>query len=142
MSPAAKAIVYGVLVDVGGSVAAALVIAITYAVALAGSGMPAGEIERTMADGEAPAWLSAIELLTGGTASFLGGFVCARVAREREMQAVGVVAAVSGIVSLLMGRGAYAFEWSALLALASMAAVFAGGWTGTRKERRGDERSD
>jgi hypothetical protein len=40
------------------------------------------------------------------------------------------------MVSLAVGSGGYAFEWSALLALAGMAAVFAGGVAGTRKNDR------
>lgn len=130
-----KAVVYGVVIDLGGSVVAGLVLATAYAVALAGSGLPADEIERALADADSPAWLSALQLLTGGAASFLGGYVCARIAAQSEMRSVGVVAAISGIVSLLMGWGAYAFEWDALLALLGMAAVFAGGWTGARQHR-------
>jgi len=42
---------------------------------------------------------------------------------------------VSGMVSMLMGMGAYAFEWNAVLALVGMAAVFGGGWTGARRNR-------
>jgi hypothetical protein len=31
---------------------------------------------------------------------------------------------------------AYSLEWNALLALVGMAAVFAGGWAGARRNRR------
>ena len=131
-----KAIVYGVLVDVGGSMAAGLGIAILYSIVLAASGVSPEEMQRIFSDPDPLSWPSVIGSLVGGAASFLGGYVCARVAAVREMRSVGVVAAVSGIVSLAMGSGGYAFEWNALLALAGMAAVFAGGSLGTRNNRR------
>jgi peptidoglycan/LPS O-acetylase OafA/YrhL len=131
-----KAIVYGVLVDVGGSLAAGLAIAIVYSIALAASGVTPEEMQRMFSDPDPLSWPSLIGSLAGGAASFLGGYVCARVAAVREMRSVGVVAAVSGIVSLAMGSDGYPFEWDAVLALAGMAAVFAGGWLGTRKNRR------
>jgi hypothetical protein len=53
-----------------------------------------------------------------------------------EMRAVSAVAAVSGVVALVFGSGAYAFEWTAVLALVGMGAVVAGGWTGLQRNRR------
>ena len=73
--------------------------------------------------------------VTLASASFLGGFVCARVARLNERRWVGIVASVSALVSLLTGAD-FALEWNAVLALASMATVFAGGWAGERSNRR------
>lgn len=133
-----KAIVYGVLVDVGGSIAAGLVLAFAYSIALASSGASAEEIQRALSDPSPASWFSIFGLIVGCTASFFGGFVCARIAAAAEMKWVGIVAAVSGIVSLLFGSGAYPFEWDALLALVGMGAVFAGGWAGSRMNRRAD----
>jgi uncharacterized membrane protein YfcA len=131
-----KAVVYGVLIDVGGSLVAGLALAIAYSVVLAASGAGAEEIERRLSEPDPASWLSLLGFLLGCTASLLGGYVCARVAAVDEMRPVGMVAAVSGVVSLLMGGSAYAFEWDALLALLGMAAVFAGGWAGARRNRR------
>ena len=130
-----KAVVYGVLVDVGGSVAAGLVLAIVHSVMLASSGASAEEIERAVSAPDASSWFSVVGFVVGCSTSFLGGYVCARVAAAAEMKWVGVVAAISGLVSLLMGSGAYAFEWNALMALIGMGAVFAGGWVGVRWKR-------
>lgn len=131
-----KAIVYGVLVDVGGSFAAGLVLAVAYSIMLASSGATPEEMQHAFAEPDPMSWPSLAGFVLGAGASLLGGYVCARVAAVHEMRSVGVVAAVSGIVSLAMGSGGYAFEWSAVLALAGMAAVFAGGVLGTRKNRR------
>ncbi|HEX7052327.1 MAG TPA: hypothetical protein VF211_00155 [Burkholderiales bacterium] len=131
-----KAVVYGVLVDVGGSIVAGIVLAIAYSIDLASSGATAEEIEQAMREPDPGSWFSILGFVAGFAASFLGGYVCARVARTGELRAVGVVAAISAVIGLLMGSAAYAFEWNALLALAGMATVFAGGWFGTRANRR------
>lgn len=130
-----KAVTYGILVDVGGSIAAGLVLVVVYSVMLASSGASGEDIQRAVFASPAVSWFSIVGFVVGCSASFLGGYVCARIAAAAEMKWVGVVAATSGLVSLLMGMGAYAFEWNALLALVGMAAVFAGGWTGARKNR-------
>lgn len=130
-----KAVIYGVLVDVGGSVVAGLVLAIGYAIVLAASGTGADEIQRMLSEPQPASWPSVLGFVLGCACSLLGGYVCARVAALGEMKPVGVVAAVSGVVSLLMGDSAYPFEWDALFALLGMAAVFAGGWAGARRNR-------
>ncbi len=136
LAPTAKAIVYGVLVDIGGSILAGLVLAAVYAFVLEGSGMPQEEMLQAISDPEPASWYSIAGFLAGCGASFLGGYVCARVAGVREMRAVSVVSAISGVASLVLGSGGYAFEWTAVLALVGMGAVFAGGWTGTQRNRR------
>jgi hypothetical protein len=138
LAPPTKAIVYGVLIDIGGSVVAGIFLATVFSVTLVADGASLQEIERALSDPDPASWFSVLGFAVGFTASFLGGYVCARVARSAEMRAVGVVAAVSGVVSLLMGSGAYAFEWNAVLALAGMATVFAGGWAGMRHNGRRD----
>ena len=139
LAPAAKAVLYGVLVDVGGSIGAGLVLALLYAMALAGSGASAQEIELAVSEPEPTSWFSLLGFVVGCSASFLGGYVCARVAPASELRMVSVVAAISGLVSLLMGSGAYGLEWNAVLALAGMGAVLAGGWTGMRSNARRSE---
>lgn len=131
-----KAVTYGILIDAGGSIAAGLALVLVYSIVLASSGMPVEEIQRAVSDPEPTSWFSVLGLLIGCGASFLGGFVCARVAAAAEMKPVGVVAALSGVVSLLMALDAYSFEWNAVMALIGMAAVFSGGWTGARRNRR------
>jgi hypothetical protein len=131
-----KAVIYGILVDVGGSVVAGIAFVLVYSIGLAASGASADDVQRAVSDASPLSWFSIIGFVIGCAASFLGGYVCARIAAASEMKWVGIVAAVSGVVSLLMGLGAMEFEWNALMALAGMGAVFAGGWTGARRNRR------
>ncbi len=131
-----KAVVYGVLIDVGGSIAAGILLVLVYSMVLSASGASLEEIQRAMSNADPTSAFSLLGLLVGCTASFLGGYVCARVARSAEMKWVGVVAAVSGVVSLLTGMGSLSMEWNAVLALVGMGAVFAGGWTAAQRNRR------
>jgi hypothetical protein len=130
-----KAVVFGVLVDVGGSIVVGVFLVIGYSITLASSGASAEEIERLLAEASPTSWFSILGFLLGCATSFLGGYVCARIAGAAETKWVGIVAAVSALSSLLMGSSAYAFEWNAVLALVGMAAVFAGGWAGARRNR-------
>ena len=131
-----KAVTYGVLVDVGGSIGAGLILTLVYAVLLASSGASAEDIQAALTAPQPAPWFSFVGFVVGSGASFLGGYVCARMVAEAEMKWVGIVAAISGVVSLAMGAGSLAFDWDALMALLSMSAVFAGGWTGARRNRR------
>src|SRR2546423_12913771 len=137
---ALKAVLYGVLVDIGGTIVAGAALVFVYGVMLAASGASAEEIDQALTKAEPLSWFSIVGLAIGTATSFLGGYVCARVARAAEMQWAGVVAAVSGIVSLLMGSGAYSFDWNALLALLAMGAVVWGGFVGARRNARADGR--
>jgi hypothetical protein len=128
-----KGVVFGLLVDIGGSIVGGLAMVFVYGIVLATSGASQAEIEQALTKVDPLSWFSIIGFTIGTTASFLGGYVCARVARAAELKWAGVVAAVSGIVSLLMGTGAYSFEWNALLALVGMGAVIWGGWVGARR---------
>lgn len=131
-----KAAVYGVLIDVGGSIVAGLILVTLFSALLAADGASMDEIQRALGEPDPTSWFSLIGFVIGFATSFLGGYVCARVAAKGEMRPVGVVAAVSGVAGLLMGSGSYALEWNALLALLSMATVFAGGWVGAQRNRR------
>jgi ABC-type Na+ efflux pump permease subunit len=131
-----KAVLYGVLVDIGGSIVAGVAFVFLYSIGLAASGASAEDVQNAISDPSPMSWFSIIGFLIGCAASFLGGYVCARVAVTAEMKWVSIVAAVSGVVSILMGMGSLAFEWNGVLALVGMGAVFGGGWTGAKRNRR------
>ena len=131
-----KAVIFGVLIDVGGSFGAGVVLVLAYSIVLAWSGASAEDIRRAMGAADVFSWFSLLGFCVGAAASFLGGYVCARIVADAEMKWVGIVAAISALVSLAMGAGSLAFDWDALMALISMGAVFAGGWAGRRRNRR------
>lgn len=124
-----KGMVYGVLVDVGGSLVASFVLFFVWAVWLGASGMDGEAIAQAMREADPLSAVSLAGYAVGTALSWLGGYVCARVARETELQCAAVVAAVSALVALAMGAGMSTELYLFLTAL-TVAAVMLGGWTG------------
>jgi hypothetical protein len=124
-----KGMVYGVLVDIGGSLLASFVLFFLWAMWLAATGMDATSIQQAMAEPDPLSAVSLIGYATGTALSWAGGFVCARVAKETELQCAAVVATVSGLLALTMGSGA-PFELHLFLTVLTVGAVMLGGWMG------------
>jgi lysylphosphatidylglycerol synthetase-like protein (DUF2156 family) len=126
---------FGVLVDLGGSFAAAIAMSFAYGIWLAASGMAATEIEQalTQRDPDSPFSLFAYAVGTGF--SWLGGYVCARTAKETELKCAGVVAAVSCLTGLLLSMD-QPLELNLVLVLLTMGAVMLGGWVGQQRNAR------
>jgi hypothetical protein len=130
-----KGMVYGVLVDVGGSVLASFLLFFVWAVWLAASGLDAEQITKEVQEPDPLSGISLLAYTIGGALSWLGGYVCARVARETELRCAAVVATVSGLVALVMG-GAMPSALHIFLTLLTVAAVMLGGWMGMQQNAR------
>lgn len=133
---AVKAVVYGVLIDVGGSLVMGIVLTVVYGVVLAASGVAPEELEQAMASPEPLSWISMIGNALGLLASFIGGYVCARIAGRDEYKWAGVVAVISGVAGFLFGMASYPIEWNLLLVLLTASAVLAGARTAVRRKER------
>ena len=131
-----KGVIYGVLVDLGGSVLVGTALMVIYGVMLASSGASADEMERALASPEPLSWVSLGGNIVGFGMSFLGGYVCARVAGRDEYRSAGIVAAIALIASFLFGMSVYPVEWNVLLAALSAAAVMGGARTAVRRKER------
>ena len=79
--------------------------------------------------------ISLIGYAVGAAFSWLGGYVCARVARETELRCAAVVAAVSATLALAMGSE-LPLPLNLLLAMLTVGAVMLGGWTGAQRNLR------
>jgi hypothetical protein len=130
-----KGMIYGLLVDIGGSFAAALVLSFTYGVWLAASGLTAAEIEQSLTQREAGSGFSIVGYVVGTAFSWLGGYVCARTARETELRCAGVLAAVSCTIGLLLSMD-QPLELNLLLIVLTVGAVMLGGWMGAQRNAR------
>jgi lysylphosphatidylglycerol synthetase-like protein (DUF2156 family) len=130
-----KGMVFGVLVDLGGSLAAALTLSFSYGIWLAASGMTAGDIEQALTQRDALSAFSLVGYTVGTAFSWLGGYVCARTARETELKCAGVVATVSCIAGLLLAMDE-PLELNLALVLLTIGAVMLGGWMGKRQNER------
>ena len=124
-----KGMIYGVLVDIGGSLIASFALFFAWAIWLGASGMDAESIAQAMAEPDPLSAVSLIGYAMGTALSWLGGYVCARVARETELECAAVVATVSALVALAMGAG-MSVELYLFLTALTVGAVMLGGWVG------------
>ena len=130
-----KGMALGLAVDVGGSMLAAFLLFFTWAIWLGASGLDAEAITQAMTENDPMSGISLIGYVVGTAFSWLGGYVCARVARETEMQCAAVVATVSTLTALAMGTG-LPFALYLLLALLTAGSVMLGGWMGAQRNAR------
>ena len=126
-----KGMIFGLLVDIGGSMIASFVLFFTWAIWLGASGLDAEAITQAMVENDPMSAISLTGYGVGAAFSWLGGYVCARVAKETELRCAAVVAAVSAALALAMGTE-LPLPLNLLLAALTVGAVMLGGWMGAR----------
>ena len=130
-----KGMIFGLLVDIGGSLVASFVLFFIWAIWLSSSGLDADAVAQSMAEPDPLSGFSLASYTLGGGFSWLGGYVCARVARETELRCAAVIGTISSLVSLAMGiglpPGLYLF-----LTVLTFASVMLGGWMGEQRNAR------
>jgi len=130
-----KGMIFGLLVDIGGSTIAAFLLFFTWAIWLGASGLDAEAITQAIAENDPMSGISLISYTVGAAFSWLGGYVCARVARETELKCAAVVATISGAVALAMGTE-LPLPLNLLLTALTVATVILGGWMGAQRNAR------
>ena len=130
-----KGMVFGLLVDIGGSLIAAFVLLFAWAFWLAMSGVDAESIQQMMAEPDPLSTFSFVSYAVGGGFSWLGGYVCARVARETEMRCAAVIATLSSLVAVTLGPS-MPFGLNLFLTLLTFGSVMLGGWMGMQRNAR------
>jgi uncharacterized membrane protein len=130
-----KGMLFGVLVDVGGSMVAAFILFFIWAIWLGASGLDAEAITQAMVENDPMSGISLTGYGVGAAFSWLGGYVCARVAKETELRCAAVVAAVSAALALAMGTE-LPLPLNLLLAALTVGAVMLGGWMGAQRNAR------
>lgn len=132
-----KAVLFGVLTDIVGTSAASLILSIVWGITLAAGGASAEDIMESAGNIDPGSPFAIVSYLIGAAFSFLGGYVCARVARYDELKWASIVAVISVVSGLLISSQAQAGELNVLLSILSIAAVMAGAWLGARHNQRG-----
>jgi hypothetical protein len=131
-----KAVTFGVLTDILGTSAASVLLSFAYGIVLAAGGASAEEITDAAAHVDPGSALSIVGFAIGTGFSFLGGYVCARVAGRDELRWASVVAVISIGIGFLVGMQVYSGELNVLLAILGIGAVMAGGYVGARQNLR------
>ena len=130
-----KGMVFGALVDIGGTLVAGIALGVIWTIWLAANGQSAEEIEQTIQNPDPTSLIGILGFVVGTAFSVLGGYVCARVARETEYRCAGVVATFSIAFGLAVGGG-QSFAMSLLTVVATIAAVMLGAWVGAQQNAR------
>jgi hypothetical protein len=130
-----KAVLTGLVVDLGGSTVISIVLSLLYHAQLARSGMSEDQITDAMNHIPPQSMFQIWGILLGALCSVAGGFVCARIVRRDEVRVGAVMAALSGFVSLLLG-GATSDDMTLLLTLCTVACVMLGVKYGREANRR------
>ena len=130
-----KAVLFGLLVDVGGTVVASLILGIAYGMYLATSGLAGGDMQAA-AESYRSGPMFYIGALVGLMFSVLGGHVCGRIARQSEYT-LGVILGVLSVLSgLLLSWNQLPALTSTVLAVLGFAAVVLGAhWAKARNRR-------
>lgn len=129
-----KAVLLGLLIDIGGSVAFSTLLALGFGIALSLGGLPPTQLEGEIQRLQQPFsgfWLTCIAVGLGF--SLLGGYVCARIAHRPTLRPVCVLAACSFVFGALLGGLANGWILFLLLAASGIAFNLLGGWLYQRR---------
>ena len=121
-----KAVLAGLAIDVGGSLLVGFIVSAVYVASLANEGMSEDELAAALANAPTDSAVFIVGTLAGGALSFLGGFICARIARRDEYRVGAVLAALCALTGLGLSWEAYPPMLNALLTLLTAAFVMLG----------------
>jgi hypothetical protein len=128
-----KAVIYGVLVDVLGTTGATMILMFVYGIMLATRGASPEEIQGAATAIDPASALGVTATAIGCAFSFLGGYVCARVARHAELKWAAVTGAISAALGWLMTATMAPDALNIFLLALGFAIVVLGGYVGARR---------
>jgi hypothetical protein len=127
-----QAILVGLAIDVGGSLAIGVALSLLYQLILVRSGLSDAEVKRALAELGPNSWVGVVAMLLGSLCSVAGGFACARIVLRDEWR----VGAVMAVLSCLLGTDDGPVDLQALDAACTFACVMLGVMYGERRNRR------
>lgn len=127
-----KAILFGLLVDIGGTTVIAFIGGVVAVIILTSQGMDETQLELLFSDPSSP-FMIAMAVI-GGLFSVLGGYVCARVAKQNELKLGGVMALLSTLFVIVLDGESTGIDL--LLYAAGIVSIFFGSWLGMRRNQR------
>lgn len=129
----------GVLTDIGGSLLVGTLMSIVAAAVLVAGGTPPEQVEAAMLEPDPTSWFSIFGYFVGCAFSFLGGYVCSRIARHAEYHLAGVLAVLVvsfGLLISAVGESKWPAALHGLLVLLTVGSVMLGAWRGAVRNRR------
>ncbi len=131
-----KAVLLGLLIDIGGSIVSSVLIVMVSAMVMASNGMDQREIQNLFAGPERSLPVSVALYVMGGLFSVLGGFVCARIVKQNELKWGGIMAAISTLIGLVIGGNRHESVMALFLYVVGFVATLMGAWLGMKRNQR------
>lgn len=128
-----RAIVFGIVVDFGGTMVASVIFFVIFGAYLAASGTPAEQAADYGLGLDSPMGLALN--MVGCLFSVLGGYVCARTAKHAEYRLGAILAAISVVLGLLLGGDASANAYGLISSLLTVAAAMVGAHLGALRNK-------
>lgn len=134
-SSAGKAILFGILADLGLTIVLGLAFVVAYGIFLISTGAPEAEVMRAFSEpaDDSPFTIGLTAIGTLG--SILGGYICAITARHSEYKLGAVIIGISVVLGLLLADETSA-TLMAVTAVLTVGGVLYGTWLGVRRNRR------
>jgi uncharacterized membrane protein len=131
-----KGVIYGVLADIVGTTAATMLVMFIWGILLALNGASPEEIQDLAAKIDPTSAVGLLASAIGCGFSFLGGYVCARVAGRAELKWAAVMGVISTLFGLLMTMQVPRDAFNTVMLVASFVIVLLGGYVGARRNAR------
>jgi hypothetical protein len=125
---AVKAVITGLIVDIGGSLVSAFVLVIAYSALLTSRGWSPQEIEHHVTNLEPFSTFSVITMIVGGCMTVVGGYVCARIAIYSEYKITFVFGFISAAFGHIASESYYSTMDSIALGIVTMGCALLGAW--------------
>ena len=123
---AVKGLAVGLLVDIVATMLFSVVVSIIWGFALAAGGRSAQEVEAAFANVERDPLIATVLVGGGVLCSVLGGFVCERIARQRNYRTGAGLGVASVLVGVVFGAPAASPAMTALLAVLTIGSALLG----------------
>lgn len=134
---AVKAVVLGLMTDVGGSMISSILFFAVYGAYLGSTGGTPEDLAEVAQSNGFDSPMALLLSMVGCLFSVLGGYVCARIAKHSEYQLGMILAACSVVAGYVLGGNSEANPaMTALLSLFTAASVMTGAHLGVLKRRR------
>lgn len=128
--PAWRAVLVGLVVDIGGTTLAGLLIGVAWYVVLRQSGVSTEQVHVELSNTDRWSALGMVSAAVGAVFSFLGGFVCNRLAQRSDLRLGFVLAVLSLIIGFWMSPDTEQPSMLIAMVLLTVGSVLAGARAG------------
>ena len=124
----AKAIIIGVVVDIGGSIVLGIILVMIYSVMLASEGLSPEEIEYQLINLDPHSTFSIISMIIGGLMTVFAGYLCAKIVNYSEYKFTFILGSISAAFGLMAGESHYSTLDNIFLSILTVMCAFLGAW--------------